>query len=113
MYVSDVPQVLKRTVGKLTMCQAVPVDTARVQRHSSTADGLTNTMLTAELPRYVSYEPRLLHWTVGGSDPGTVGYCCTTGFNIQHKYRSILGKRPNSIPKSEIIGAYSHLPHYM
>ena len=45
-----------------------------------------NTTLTAELPRYrhVSYEPRLLHWTVGRSDPGTVGYFCNTRFNIQH-----------------------------
>jgi len=43
-----------------------------------------NTMLTAELPPYVSYESRLLHWTVGRSDPGRVGYFCTTSFNSQH-----------------------------
>jgi len=40
-YVSDVPKVLKRTVGKLTMCLAVSVDAVRVETHSSTADGLT------------------------------------------------------------------------
>ena len=43
-----------------------------------------NTMLTAELPPYVPYDPRLLHRTVGRSYPGTVGYFCTTSFNSQH-----------------------------
>lgn len=88
------------------MCLAISADTVLVQTHSSTAGGLTKHHADSWATRYVSYEPRLLHWTVGRSDPGTA-----LTFNIQ--YRSILDRRPNSIPKSEITGAYSHLPHYM
>jgi len=114
-YVSNVPKVLKRTAGKLTKCLAVSVDTVRVRPHSSTADGLTK-------HRADSWATSICFLGVATSAldcrevwpwDSWLATSVTPALTFNTQYRSILGRRPNSIPKSEIIGAYSHLPHFM
>jgi hypothetical protein len=106
MYVSDVPTVFKRTVGKLAVSD-------RVGSYSACLTAERHSCWSHWTPNYPwQKKSRLLHRTVRRCDPGTVGYCCTS-FNIQLTIQVNSRQATQFRTESEMIGAYSHLPHYM